>query len=464
MGNLKEGGRDMGGTRLRNVEVATVAATPIEREYIEIYPVDWTPLDATTVANVFSTRSLDGLRELTLYLHIPFCPELCAFCGFNKTSFRETAYREYVDCLTQELRSYRSHPDLEGRTVNAIYVGGGTGSMLEPDDLDRLVAEIAAVFPVAAGCELTIESHPNTLDATKLGRYAAAGVNRLSIGVQSFVDRKLQAINRSNTAARNEEVYLEAKAAGIDKISIDLMYRLPHETMDELDHDLAKVAELRPTNVSCYSLIVEGTAFERVFPTLPDLQVETEMFVHLRETLTGVGYEQWSLADFCVPGGMTRYNLNYWRAPQTLLLGLGAGAHTHYFGGHTWANIYSVGGYMSAVRAGAFPGIAGQAVAREEVMRRYVVLGVHCLSVDCEPFRALFGHDLVDVFESELADLCRRGWLEVDGDTLRLTPTGELYINNVGQRFFSDACRGQGQPWSKGLRRRRPDTLVSLPG
>jgi oxygen-independent coproporphyrinogen-3 oxidase len=315
---------------------------------------------------------------------------------------------------------------------------------------------------MAQDCELTIESHPNTLDYDKLSRYADIGVNRLSIGTQSFVERKLQMIGRHNSVSQNERVIRDAKAVGISKLSIDLMYRLPHETVEELEVDLAKVCEFRPSNVSCYSLIVEGTGLQRALPTLPTVRTESQMFARIKETLTSHGYEQWSTADFCLPGGVTRYNLNYWRAPQTLLIGLGAGAHTHYFGGYTWANVYSVSEYIDAVSADCFPGIIGQPVPTRELMHRYVVLGAHCLSIDKAPFSRLFDVEITDIFTRELSEMSSHGWIRETDDQIHVTASGELYVNNIAKSFFSQACRGEVQPWSKALKRLRSAEYVPI--
>ncbi|HLG60394.1 MAG TPA: radical SAM family heme chaperone HemW [Ktedonosporobacter sp.] len=440
-----------------------IDATPgIEREYIEIYPVKWEPLGSVDIARIMKTQSYRGLREITLYLHIPFCPEICSFCSFNKRAFREDIYTAYIAALTEEIRSYKNHPDLDGRVVTAVYFGGGTASTLTPSDLEHLVQTLKEIFPIAPGCEFSVESHPNTLDHEKLARYHASGVNRLSIGIQSFVDRKIQAIGRHNTAAQNEYVIREAKAVGIEKLSIDLMYRLPYETMEELKFDLAKVCEYRPANVSLYSLIVEGTGLEKALPTLPTTQVESEMFSHIYDTLTQHNYEQWSVSDFCQPGGITRYNVNYWRAPQTLLLGMGAGAHTHYFGGYTWTNVYTVTEYIKAITNGCFAGVTGQEVSLKELQHRYMVLGLHCLSVDKAPFKKLFGVELADVFAEGIAAMVARGWLQETADQLQITIPGQTYRNNIAKAFFSQACRGEVQPWSKNLQKVKPSRYVPL--
>lgn len=437
-------------------------APAIEREYIEIYPVKWGPLDAGDVTRMMQTRSYDRIGEITLYLHIPFCPEICAFCGFNKRAFREDIYTKYVAALADEIRSYTGHPDLEGRKVTAVYFGGGTASTLESSDLEYLVQTLKEVFPIEPDYELTIESHPNTLDYEKLARYRATGVNRLSIGTQSFVDRKLQAIGRHNTAAQNERVLRDAKAVGIEKLSIDLMYRLPHETMDELEFDLGKICEYQPANVSCYSLIVEGTGLERALPTLPTMQIEAEMFARVYDTLTRHNYQQWSVSDFCQPDGITRYNLNYWQAPQTLLLGMGAGAHTHYFGGYTWANTYTVTDYINAITQGNFPGVTGQHISVKELQHRYMVLGLHCLSVDKAPFQKLFGQDLSVVFSKEIAEMVALGWLQETDDQLQITLPGQLYKSNIAKAFFSEECRQEVQPWSKKLQKLRTASHLSV--
>lgn len=443
-------------------DTGVAGSPPVDREYIEIYPLAWRPFDDGDVRSILSQRSFDSLDEITLYAHIPFCPELCAFCGFNKTSFRQEAYERYIDMLVQEIMYYRDHPDLEGRRVSAVYIGGGTGSTLTPADLDRVVDAMASVFPLEERYELTVESHPATLSAEKLTAYAASGVNRLSIGIQSFSDRKLKALGRHHTSVDNLRVLGEARASGIENVSVDLLYRVPHETLAELESDLLTLVEQNPTNVACYSLIVEGTSFARTLASLPGRELEDEMRALVASTLTGAGYQRWSLTDFCRPGGMTTYNINYWAAPQTLLLGLGAGSHTHYFGGHIWTNTYSVNDYMDEIEAGRFPGAVGQAVTVEELMHRFMVMGLHCLEVDMAAFERLFGVPGWDVFAAPILDLASRGWAERVDDRLRVTTAGHPYLFNISKAFFSDGSRGEGQPWSKGLRRVKAEHPVVL--
>lgn len=435
----------------------------VDREFIEVYPLAWRPLEDSDVRSILSQRSFDGIDEITLYAHIPFCPELCAFCGFNKTSFRQEAYERYIDRLLQEMTYYSEHPDLEGRRVSAIYIGGGTGSTLTPADLNRLVGAMASVFPLQKNCELTVESHPATLSAEKLAAYAASGVNRLSIGTQSFSDRKLRALRRHHTSADNVRVLGEARVAGIENVSIDLLYRVPNETLAELESDLDTIIEQSPTNVACYSLIVEGTGFARTLASLPDRKLEDEMRALVASKLTEAGYERWSLNDFCRPGGMTTYNVNYWAAPQTLLLGLGCGSHTHYFGGHIWTNTYSVDDYMNTIEAARFPGTVGQDVTVAELMHRSLVMGLHCLDVDMAAFERVFGVSGWDMFAGPIADLTSRGWVERTGDRLRVTAAGHPYLFNISKAFFSKTSRGEGQPWARGLQRLKVQHTMVLP-
>jgi oxygen-independent coproporphyrinogen-3 oxidase len=446
-----------------NASTGPASSPEVDREFIEVYPLAWRPLGDGDVQSILSQRSFDGIDEITLYAHIPFCPELCAFCGFNKTSFRQEAYERYIGKLLQEITYYRDHPDLEGRRVSAIYIGGGTGSTLTPADLDRLIDAMASVFPLEERCELTVESHPATLSAEKLTSYAASGVNRLSIGTQSFSDRKLRALRRHHTSADNLRVLGEARAAGIENVSIDLLYRVPYETLGELESDLHTIIGQSPTNVACYSLIVEGTNFARTLASLPDRELEDEMRALVASKLTGAGYERWSLNDFCKPGGMTTYNVNYWAAPQTLLLGLGCGSHTHYFGGHIWTNTYSVDDYMATIEAARFPGTIGQAVTVEELMHRSLVMGLHCLDVDMAAFERVFGVSGWDKFAAPIADLASRGWVERAGDRLRVTTAGHPYLFNISKAFFSDASRGEGQPWARGLQKLKTEHTVMLP-
>jgi coproporphyrinogen III oxidase-like Fe-S oxidoreductase len=160
---------------------------------------------------------------------------------------------------------------------------------------------------------------------------------------------------------------------------------------------------------------------------------------------------------------MTTYNVNYWAAPQTLLLGLGCGSHTHYFGGHIWTNTYSVDDYMDAIGADRFPDTVGQAVTVEELMHRSMVMGLHCLEVDMAAFERVFGASGWDMFSVPIADLTSRGWVERAGDRLRVTTAGHPYLFNISKAFFSEKSRGEGQPWARGLQKVKAEHTVVLP-
>lgn len=260
--------------------MSEVLPTPeIDREYVEIYPINWSEVSQQRIKDIFTSRSKEGISEISLYLHIPFCPTLCPFCKFNILKYDNSTYKDYVGALRSELSLYKDHPDLEGRKVTAVYFGGGTGSMLKPKDMALILDDVGQAFPLSGDAEITVESHPNTVDRRRFQEYASIGVNRVSIGIQSFQDANLIAIGRNHSAKRNREVLTAALNIGFNSVAMDLMYRLPNQTVENLLSDLEAIKEFQPHGVSAYSLGIEGTRLDGKLPEIATDEVDKQFFI-----------------------------------------------------------------------------------------------------------------------------------------------------------------------------------------
>jgi putative oxygen-independent coproporphyrinogen III oxidase len=271
------------------------------------------------------TLSLAALPPLSLYVHLPWCLKKCPYCDFNSHEARgEPPFERYLDALRADLEA--ALPFIWGRHVHTVFIGGGTPSLFAPDAIERLIADIRARLPLEPGCEITLEANPGTFERERFHGYRAAGVTRLSIGVQSFDDAKLAALGRVHDAAQARAAVEEARAA-FETYNLDLMYALPGQTLAEFDADLAQALAFEPPHLSVYHLTLEpNTVFAKFPPALPDDDTAFEMLDRIGARTAAVGLERYEVSAFARPGHRCAHNLNYWQFGD--YLGIGAGAHS----------------------------------------------------------------------------------------------------------------------------------------
>lgn len=435
----------------------------VDREYIEIYPVNWGIILQRTVNKIFSTQSFNEIKDISLYVHIPFCPTICPFCKFNIAKYDSLIYKDYIEALKKEILLYRNHPDLKDRQVTAIYFGGGTGSMLNPKEVEEILSLMNKVFPISKEAEVTVECHPSTVNSQKLRDYKKAGINRVSLGIQSFQDQNLKTIGRTHTASFNEKILKAALKTGFNCVVMDLMYRLPNQTLENLEFDLKKIKEFSPDGISAYSLEPEVTPLQKRVLEIPSEDIDKKMFYFVGDFLENVGYRRFMQPDFSKPGKECKYVLNSWKAPQQLMLGFGAGAHTHYFGGHVWANVYPVESYLKAINDRYFPGVMGINIPIDELIAKYMVLGVRGIKVDKIKFKKLFKKDIIGKFGKKIKKLEQLGWLKDTKDRIKVTKEGLYYIDNISKFFYTAKNKNQGQPWLKNLYTFTPKNFYKKP-
>jgi putative oxygen-independent coproporphyrinogen III oxidase len=268
---------------------------------------------------------LAALPPLSLYVHIPWCVRKCPYCDFNSHEARgEIPEREYVDAVIGDLEV--ALPSIWGRLVRTVFFGGGTPSLLSADAIERLLSAVRARVSLDPQAEITLEANPGTLEAGKFAAFRSAGVNRLSIGVQTFNARHLQALGRIHDRQQAIDA-IEAAKACFDNINVDIMYALPGQSVDEALDDLKQVLGFAPQHVSAYHLTIEpNTLFHRYPPALPDDDVAADMQEAIESLLASNGYEHYETSAFALPEHGSRHNINYWRFGD--YLGIGAGAHS----------------------------------------------------------------------------------------------------------------------------------------
>lgn len=262
---------------------------------------------------------------LSLYIHLPWCVRKCPYCDFNSHALRQDLPEAaYVDALLRDLE--QDLPRAWGRTVQAVFLGGGTPSLFSPEAIDRLLSGVRARVTLAPDCEITLEANPGTTDQARFEGYRRAGINRLSIGVQSFDADKLKVLGRIHGPDEAVRAAEAARAAGFDNFNLDLMFGLPRQTVDEALSDVRTAIELNPTHLSVYQLTIEpNTFFHTHPPELPDDDAIWAMQEAIEALLAQHGYRQYEVSAYSQTGRACRHNLNYWRFGD--YLGVGAGAH-----------------------------------------------------------------------------------------------------------------------------------------
>jgi putative oxygen-independent coproporphyrinogen III oxidase len=269
--------------------------------------------------------TLTALPPLSLYIHIPWCVRKCPYCDFNSHESRAPIpENDYVDALILDLE--QALPLIWGRKVHSIFFGGGTPSIFSPDAIDRILSAVRARVPLTYEAEVTLEANPGTVDEARFTGFRDAGVNRLSLGIQSFNSRHLAALGRIHDEAQARSA-AEIALHTFERVNLDLMYALPEQSMDQTLSDVRTALALGPTHLSCYHLTLEpNTPFYRTPPPLPDDDASAAMQEAIEELLAGAGYQHYETSAFAKPGKHCRHNLNYWQFGD--YLGIGAGAHS----------------------------------------------------------------------------------------------------------------------------------------
>ncbi|MBC7858238.1 MAG: oxygen-independent coproporphyrinogen III oxidase-like protein, partial [Burkholderiaceae bacterium] len=296
--------------------------------------------------------NLRGLPPLSLYIHFPWCVRKCPYCDFNSHEARAGfPEQEYLDALRLDLEM--ALPMIWGRKVYTVFIGGGTPSLLSAAGLDRLLSDVRTLLPLEHDAEITMEANPGTFEAEKFKSYRASGVNRLSVGIQSFNARHLQALGRIHDDGEARRA-VEIAQANFDNFNLDLMYALPSQTLEEAREDLATALSFAPPHLSLYHLTLEpNTLFAKYPPALPDDDASADIADMIAAETNAAGYGQYEVSAYAQPGRRARHNLNYWQFGD--YLGIGAGAHSKISFPHRvlrQARYKQPKAYMEAVAAG----------------------------------------------------------------------------------------------------------------
>lgn len=370
------------------------------------------------------------LPPLSLYVHLPWCVRKCPYCDFNSHALRDSLpERDYVAALLRDLEY--DLPRVGGRTVRTIFIGGGTPSLFSAGAIERLLSGISARIAVAPGAEITLEANPGTVDSNRFRGFCQAGVNRLSIGVQSFDDAKLAALGRIHDGAQARAAAAAARAAGFDNVNLDLMYGLPGQTVEQALADVRSAIALEPTHLSVYQLTIEpNTRFHADPPPLADDDALWEMQERIQAELAQCGYAQYEVSAYARPGYVCRHNLNYWQFGD--YLGIGAGAHAKLSSADTIVRLWKVkhpANYLA--HAGSAHALGGETRVADPELPFEFMLNALRLTDGFEP--QLFGERTglaAANIEPRLAEAADRGLLQYA--PARVCPT------SLGRRFLND--------------------------
>ncbi len=374
-----------------------------------------------------------GPDDVGVYLHIPFCQVRCSYCDFNTYAGLGHLVDQYVAALCAEIGTVEGRPG-----AVSIYFGGGTPSLLSGERLAQIIAACRHAFTVAEA-EITIEANPGTVSEESLRAMRSLGINRLSLGIQSFDDAMLRVLDRLHDAAQARDAASAARRAGFDNISLDFMYGLPGQTVDHWRDTLAQAIDLRPEHLSLYALTLEENTpmagrvarHELILPG----DSAADMYESAESMLDAAGYVHYEISNWAsTEATRSRHNSLYWqRQPY---FGFGAGAHS--FDGETrYSNVLHPRDYIARIQAGQSARAGSETITPEMARSETMFLGLRLLQegVSAEQFAARHGQSL-DVFAPRIAELVDLGLLERVGSRIRLTPRGRLLSNQVFIRFL----------------------------
>lgn len=369
-----------------------------------------------------------------IYVHIPFCRQACHYCDFHFST--NLSYQdEMVEGIVRELHLRQ---DYLGEGVQTIYFGGGTPSILTERQLQKVILAIQKTFSVSAEAEITLEANPEDLTESKLASLKDVGINRLSIGIQTFSDTKLKWMNRAHTAAQAAQAVLLSRKVGFDNISLDLIYAIPGRTTDGWFSDLKQITDLNPDHISLYGLTVEhATVFgnwkeKGKFNEVPE-EKAAEQYLSSIAMLKEKDYDQYEVSNFAKDGLQSGHNSAYWSGSP--YLGVGPGAHS--FNGSTRQfNVRNNMRYLSSLHNGS-DFYEMEKLTLTQQMNEHILTQLRTVKgVDTVSFERKFGHNLFQEFSSTLKMLKHKGWITVNDQKFSLTPTGFLLADEIALKFF----------------------------
>ena len=389
-----------------------------------------------------NTLNLSTLGDMGLYVHIPFCKQKCMYCDFPAYQNLQDYYETYVYALVQEIDLWVSeHPESKERSIDTIYFGGGTPTELSIQQLQMIIDKIKSTFTIDENCHMTIESNPGEVDLQYLTKLVKLGFNRISFGVQTFDDKALTMLHRSHDGEKAIQAVYDAKEAGFTDINIDLIYGLPRQTLEDIQHNLNIVKDLPINHISTYGLQVEvGTYLyhlvQKNLISIPSESIDESMYDTMMAGLKELGFERYEISNFAKGNSYSRHNLKYWHYID--YLGFGAGAHSFYDSIRR-SNNRNVMPYIQSVDRYIMPTIDTETITVERAQEDFCFLALRTKwGLDEQKFEDRFGVSVHNLFGYILEDLVTKGLLEYQNGSYHLSFEGAKHGNYVFSQFIRE--------------------------
>ena len=386
--------------------------------------------------------NLSTLRDMGLYVHIPFCKQKCMYCDFPAYQNLQDYYETYVYALVQEIDLWVSeHPESTSKAIDTIYFGGGTPTELSIQQLQMILDKIKNTFTITDDCHMTIESNPGEVNLHYLTKLVKLGFNRISFGVQTFDDKLLTMLHRSHNGEQAKQAVYDAKEAGFTDINIDLIYGLPRQTLEDIQYNLDIVKDLPINHISTYGLQVEvGTYLyhlvQKNLISIPSETIDESMYDMMMDGLKALGFERYEISNFAKANSYSRHNLKYWHYID--YLGFGAGAHSFYDGVRR-SNNRNVMPYIQSVDRYIMPTIDTETITLERAQEDFSFLALRTKwGLDEQKFEDKFGVSVHDLFGTALEDLVSKGLLKYQNGSYHLTAEGAKHGNYVFSQFIRE--------------------------
>ena len=376
------------------------------------------------------------MKELSIYIHIPFCVQKCFYCDFLSFGNRNDIFENYINALVNEIKNYKE--ECKDYIVKTIFIGGGTPSCLESEHIKRVCEAVFENYNICKNAEITIESNPGTLDYEKLNSYYKLGINRLSMGLQSADDKMLKRIGRIHSFSDFKNNFILAREVGFSNINVDIMSSLPEQDMNNLIETHEKVTDFSPEHISAYSLIIEdGTKIKKMYDegiyTPIDDDLDREMYYKTKEILKSKGYNRYEISNYAKDGFECKHNIVYWECRE--YLGFGLAAHSD-FKGKRFNNILDIEKYISKNGINIRENIIDY--SKKDRESEFMFMGLRMTKgVSDKAFKNRFKESIFDIYRDEIKELSLENLIEITGnDTIKLTDRGIDISNTVFLKFL----------------------------
>lgn len=372
------------------------------------------------------------MKDLGIYIHIPFCQSKCYYCDFISFANSNKEIQHYVNYLIKEIKMYKNL--LKDYSIKTIFIGGGTPSYLKPKYIYNILNYIYKNFNGKGVTEITIEANPGTLDDEKLKIYKEAGINRISLGVQSLDDRLLESIGRTHTSKDFYKSFEKIRKIGFNNVNVDLIFGLPNQTLEDCEKSLREMVKLDLEHISYYSLILEeNTLLEKWHKEgkiiLPDEELEREMYYLGKDILKNNGYKHYEISNFAKEGYESQHNLFYWQLKP--YIGFGLSSHSNLNNKRFW-NYSKLKDYYYTIDNGKFPIAGNEYINREMEIAEYLIMGLRLIDgIDKNDFSSRFNTNVENIYENVLIKHKENGLLDIDEKNIRFTTKGLDLSNKV---------------------------------